>query len=60
MTSLQDMDAVYPRVFALAFLFRPLLKNLILICCIIVLSVLLLYMFKGLNAVLNAWSGKNS
>ncbi len=60
MTSLQDMDAVYPRVFALTFLFRPFLKNLILICCFIVLSVLLLFMLKGLNAILNAWSGKNS
>lgn len=57
MTSLQGMDAVYPRAFALTFLFRPLFKYVIVICCIVLLLLILLYALKGLEASLDAWSG---
>jgi hypothetical protein len=60
MTSLQDMNAVYPRVFAFTFLFRPLVKYTIIICSIIMLLVVLLYALKGLEVLLIAWSGGDS
>lgn len=60
MTSLQELDTIYPRVFASTFLFRPILKHLISVCCIIILLILLLYVLKGLDAALKAWSGTDS
>lgn len=60
MTSLQETDAFYPRVFAMSFLFRPLMKNMILICCGIILLVLLLYTMKGLDAILKKISKSDS
>ncbi len=60
MTSLQDMDAVYPRVFAFTFLFRPLVKFTIIICSVIMLLVVLLYALRGLEVVLVTWSGGDS
>ena len=59
-TSLQDLNAVYPRVFAFTFLFRPLVKFTIIICSIIMLLVVLLYALRGLEVVLAAWSGGDS
>jgi hypothetical protein len=60
MTSLQDMNAVYPRVFVFTFLFRPLVKLTIFICSVIMFLVALLYALRGLEVVLVAWSGGDS
>ena len=60
MTTLQGMDAVYPRAFALSFLFRPLFKYVITICFVALSLVLLLYALKGLDATLKAWSAHGS
>lgn len=58
MTSFQGFDSVYPRVFALSFLFRPFLKNIILVCCIIIFLVLIVCLLKGLEVILKMWSAK--
>ncbi|MFC1554991.1 hypothetical protein ACFL7D_10170 [candidate division KSB1 bacterium] len=52
MTSLQDLNAVYPRVFAVTFLFRPIIKYTIIICCMIIFMIMILFAFKALNSVL--------
>lgn len=52
MTELQDYNAFYFRVFAFTFLFRPILKLVILICFFLLAAILLLYFFKGLDSVL--------
>jgi len=54
MTAFQDNLGVYPRVFALTFLFRPLLKLVILLSCMVMAAVLLLYLFKGLDCIVKA------
>ncbi|MBN2011820.1 hypothetical protein JW960_21005 [candidate division KSB1 bacterium] len=51
MTRFQNSLGIYARLFAFTFLFRPLLKIFILICCLILLSTLVLYFFKGLNTI---------
>jgi len=56
MESLQDTGAAYSRAFALSFLFRPLFKYLITICCIVLMLLLLLYSLKGLESMLESWS----
>jgi hypothetical protein len=43
-------------LFAFTFYFRPLLKLLILICIVLLTGVLLLYAFKGLEAVVKSGS----
>ncbi|MFC1561549.1 hypothetical protein ACFL4Q_00965 [candidate division KSB1 bacterium] len=60
MTSFQDVGALYPRLFALAFLFKPLVKYLIIASTLVILLVLLLYTLKGLEAVIRTWSGIDS
>jgi hypothetical protein len=52
MTSLQDAGAAYPRVLALSFLFRPLVKCAILVCCVVMLLVILVYTLRGLELLL--------
>ncbi len=60
MTSLQGMNAVYPRVFALSFLFRPLVKYTIFVCCMIMLLVILFYALRSLEVVLHTGSSDGS
>ncbi|MBN2091631.1 hypothetical protein JW964_18600 [candidate division KSB1 bacterium] len=54
MTQLQDYGPIYLRVFALTFYFRPFLKLFILFSFFILVAVLVLYLFKGLDAILKA------
>jgi hypothetical protein len=54
MSSLQDAGTAYPRILALSFLFRPLVKYTILLSCLILVLVLLLYSLRGLESVLRA------
>ncbi|MCP4726797.1 MAG: hypothetical protein GY863_17270 [bacterium] len=51
MVSFQGKGSFYPRVFALTFLFRPVMKYIITICCVIIILVILLYALKGLDAI---------
>jgi hypothetical protein len=57
MTSLQGVGTAYPRLIALSFLFRPLVKYTILICSVILVLVLLLYVLRALELVLHAGAG---
>jgi len=54
MIAFQGNRAVYPRIFALTFFGRPILKFLLLISWVILAAVLILYIFKGLDAILKA------
>jgi hypothetical protein len=54
MTQLQDYGPIYLRIFAFTFYFRPFLKLFILFSFFILAAVLLLYLFKGLDAILKA------
>ncbi|MFC1492932.1 hypothetical protein ACFL6O_03160 [candidate division KSB1 bacterium] len=51
MVSFQGKGPFYPRVFALTFLFRPVMKYIITICCVVIILVILLYALKGLDAI---------
>ncbi len=54
MTDFQDLGSVYPRVFALSFMFRPWLKVLALAAFAVMAAVLLVFGFRGLSRVLEA------
>jgi hypothetical protein len=56
----QGTRGLYPRLFALTFYFRPLLKWTILGCGLVMAGILLLYFFKGLDAIIKAVSGDES
>ncbi|MFC1555912.1 hypothetical protein ACFL67_02405 [candidate division KSB1 bacterium] len=60
MTSFQDRGAIYPRIFAVTFLFRPFTKYLIMACGIVMFLVLLVFSLKGIDALLKKWPGTNS
>ncbi len=51
MTSYQETGKFYQSLFAFTFYFRPLLKIFIDICLILMTAVFLLYVFKGLDAI---------
>jgi hypothetical protein len=51
MTSFQDINTFYARVFSFTFLFRPWLKVVIFLCCFIIGAVVLLYGLKGLATI---------
>ncbi len=52
MTSFEKTGVLFPRLFAMTFIFRPWLKLIIFICSIIIASVLILYAFKGLDKII--------
>ena len=58
-SSLQGMDAVYPRVFAFTFLFRPFLKNLIILCSLLIVLVFVYGSVRCMESLLRSWSGEN-
>ena len=61
MTSLQETGRYLPPVsLQLPFCSVPLMKNMILICCGIILLVLLLYTMKGLDVILKKMSKSDS
>ncbi len=59
MTFYQKTGGFYSGLFAFTFYFRPLLKLFIVICITILTAVLLLYVFKGLDAVVRAGTGES-
>lgn len=60
MTEFQGLGKVYPRVFALSFLFRPWLKVITLGASILLAAVLVLYAFLGFVRVLQVAGGEIS
>jgi hypothetical protein len=58
MTALQDASGLQARVFAFSFLFRPLVKYLLLLCCGVMLMVLTMYALRGLQAIAVAGSDR--
>ena len=54
MTEFGELDRGYYQMFAFTFLFRPWLKVVVILSCILLGMVLLLYALKGLDAVIKA------
>ena len=59
MTEFGELDRGYYQMFAFTFLFRPWLKVVVIISCILLGMVLLLYALKGLDTVIKA-AGKKA
>ncbi len=57
MTDFLHMGTVYPRIFALSFVFRPWLKLLVLAAFAMMAAVLIVYGFKGLSRLLEVVAG---
>jgi hypothetical protein len=60
MTEFGELDRGYYQMFAFTFLFRPWLKVVVIISCILLGMVLLLYALKGLDTVIKAAGKKVS
>lgn len=60
MVDFQGLNAFYARAFAMSFFFRPWLKAIICVSCVILTAVLMLYGFKGLDRILKALAGEES
>ena len=54
MTDFLGLGTVYPRIFALSFVFRPWLKLLVLAAFAVMAAVLIVYGFNGLSRILEA------
>jgi hypothetical protein len=52
MSTFNKLGSVFPGLFSLTFLFRPWLKMLMLLSCLIITIVLLIYLFKGFDRIL--------
>ena len=60
MTEFGELDRGYYQMFAFTFLFRPWLKVVVILSCILLGMVLLLYALKGLDTVIKAAGKKVS
>ena len=60
MTEFNKLGKIYPRTFALTFLFRPWLKFVIIFSCVIIALVLVLYSLKGLEAIIKIVNEKQT
>ena len=60
MTEFGELDRGYYQMFAFTFLFRPWLKVVVILSCILLGMVLLLYTLKGLDTVIKAAGKKVS
>lgn len=58
MLSFEKVGVLYPRLFALTFLVRPLYKIFLIICAVVLAVVLLRILLRGVDGVLKAVSGK--
>jgi len=54
MVEFEGLDRGYYQMFAFTFLFRPWLKVVVILSCVLLGMVLLLYALKGLDAVIKA------
>jgi len=60
MTELNKLGEIYPRTFALSFLFRPWLKFVIILSCVVIALVLVLYSLKGLETIIKTVNEKQT
>jgi hypothetical protein len=60
MASFNDLGQVYSRTFALSFLFRPWLKIVIIISCVIIGLILILYILKGFETLIRVVANKEN
>jgi len=60
MVEFQDVNPFYTKVFALSFMFRPLLKVITLASCAVLTAVLLLYGLKAIFCIAKILAGKDS
>ena len=58
MTDFEELDPLYYQSFAFTFLFRPWLKGVVIVACILAGLVLLLFALKGIDRLVNS-AGKN-
>lgn len=59
MVEFQDVDATYAKLFAMSFVFRPMLKIVALLSCAVLGLVLLLYGLRALKCVVGLFSGQD-
>ncbi len=57
MSKFNKLGSVFPGLFSLTFLFRPWLKILMFLSCLIITIVLLIYLFKGVDRILKYLGG---
>ena len=57
MSNFNKLGSVFPGLFSLTFLFRPWLKILMFLSCLIITIVLLIYLFKGVDRILKYLGG---
>ena len=60
MTEFGGLDRGYYQMFAFTFLFRPWLKGVVILSCVLLGMVLLLFALKGLDVVVKAAGKKAS
>jgi len=58
MLSFEKVGVIYPRLFALSFLFRPWLKIFLIFCVVVLVAVLGFFAFKGFDKTLKSISKK--
>jgi hypothetical protein len=59
MLSFQNVGVLYPRLFALTFLVRPLYKIFLILIGLVLVAVLIKFTLKGLDGVFKSVSGKD-
>jgi hypothetical protein len=60
MTEFEELDRGYYQMFAFTFLFRPWLKGVVIVACVLLGLVLLLFALKGLDVVVKTAGKKAS
>lgn len=54
MMDFQDVSPVYMKLFAISFIFRPIMKTVVLLSCAVIAFVLLFFALRALNCVVRA------